>query len=238
MASYHVEIRSGKKGSAARHAAYIAREGQFGKKEDLLDTGYGNMPKEAEGNPKVFWNASDKCERANGAAYREWIVALPNELSLEQNRALVRKIVDALVGNKPYQHAIHRNVASLGEDANTHAHVMFSDRQPDEHDRPLDEMFARYNPVDPARGGRRKDSGGKTPLEIRMELTAKRKLVADLQNEILAAVGSSMRVDHRSLKERGIQREPERHLGQVAIKRMTAEQRAEYVTGRLSEPAG
>ena len=40
-----------------------------------------------------------------------------------------------------------------------------------------------------------KDSGGKTPLQLRQEVTATRKMVADTQNQALAAHGHDARVD-------------------------------------------
>ena len=80
MASFHHRIKSGKKGSAAEHAAYIARKGAFRARDDLLFSGSGNLPGWAEGDPNKFWRAGDKYERANGAVYREHEIALPDEL--------------------------------------------------------------------------------------------------------------------------------------------------------------
>lgn len=53
-------------------------------------------------------------------------------------------------------------------------------------ERTPDRTFSRYNPARPSEGGCRKDSGGKSPLELRQEVTARHKLVADTQNEVLA----------------------------------------------------
>ncbi|HBD39171.1 MAG TPA: plasmid mobilization protein, partial [Cupriavidus sp.] len=44
MASFHHCLKSGKKGTAANHAAYITRQGKHGHREDLVCTGHGNMP--------------------------------------------------------------------------------------------------------------------------------------------------------------------------------------------------
>ena len=60
MTSYHLEIKSGKKGSAEEHSKYILREGKYAKKEDLLYTAYGNMPEWADADPAAFWKAADK----------------------------------------------------------------------------------------------------------------------------------------------------------------------------------
>ncbi len=48
------------------------------------------------------------------------------------------------------------------------------------------------------------------------EVTKLRELAADIINEHLAAANADIRVDHRSFKERGIEREPTTHLGPAA----------------------
>lgn len=232
MASYHFEIKSGKKGAAAEHAKYILREGKYTKKNDLLATGCGNMPGWAEADPFAFWRAADRFERANGATYREMVIALPNELNTEQNLALTKRLVEDLVGNKPYQYAMHAPDAKLGEDANTHLHLMTSDRLPDGIARPPELTFMRSNPKFPERGGCKKDSGGKSPLQLRDDVIDKRKQVASIQNQMLADCEVDARVDHRSHKDRGIDRVPERRLGQARIRNMSAEERTDYVAAR------
>lgn len=232
MPSYHVEIKSGRKGTATEHARYIAREGKHSRRGDLLDTGFGNLPQWANNHPEVFWAAADKYERVNGAAYRELVIALPNEFSPEQCITCAERVVAKLIGNKPYQYAIHAPEASLGEASNTHLHAMYSDREPDGIDRPAEQTFGRYNPQKPERGGCRKDSGGRSPLELRDEVIARRKAVADIQNDMFAECGSSSRVDHRSHRERGISSRPERHLGPARIRRMSADEKAEFLATR------
>ena len=84
MASYHLTAKIGKKGKAAAHAAYIAREGKYSRRdryEDLEATASGNMPEWAAHNAAHFWTAADEHERVNGSAYREIEVALPRELT-------------------------------------------------------------------------------------------------------------------------------------------------------------
>ena len=82
MASYHFEIKSGRKGAAAEHCNYIGRQGRHGRRDDLLLSGYGNLPEWAGNNPRIYWAAADMYERANGATYREMIIALPQELDI------------------------------------------------------------------------------------------------------------------------------------------------------------
>ena len=131
MASFHHRVKSGKKGSAAVHAAYINRRGSFSTREDLVFSGSGNLPEWADGDPNKFWRAGDRYERANGAVYREHEIALPDELTGEQQHELVREMVDAMIGDKPYQYAVHANVSALEGNRNPHLHLMYSDRRPD-----------------------------------------------------------------------------------------------------------
>lgn len=120
----------------------------------------GNMPEWTEGTAATFWKAADAYERANGAAYREHVIALPNELSLEQNRALAVQLARELVGSKPFQIALHAPQGTLGGITNLHMHLMFSDRVPDGISRGPERMFARYNSERPEDGGCRKDRWG------------------------------------------------------------------------------
>lgn len=235
MASFHHRLKSGKKGTALEHGKYINRDGKkYSNREDLVATGFGNMPSWAQNDPSTFWKAGDMHERTNGAVYREHEVALPSELTLEQQKELVAELVPALIGNKPYQYAIHAPVAALGNgtDTNTHVHLMFSDREDDGIDRAPEQTFRRYNAKHPERGGRKKDSGGQNRLELRDRMIAMRKACADLQNTALAKHGHIARVDHRSLKDQGINRSPERHLGQARIRGMSKETRAHYSAQR------
>lgn len=233
MASFHHCIKSGKKGSAAGHGKYIWREGKkYENREDLIAAGHGNMPVWAQDDPSAFWKASDRYERANGAAYREHEIALPAELTREQQIELADQLVSGLTNNKPFQYAVHSPHSSLGDGENTHLHLMYSDRQDDGIERSPEQTFRRYNPQHPERGGRKKDSGGRNSMQIRDELIATRKKCADLQNAALAKYGHEARVDHRTLKAQGIARQPERHLGQARIRTMSPQDRERYVAQR------
>jgi hypothetical protein len=233
MASYHFSIKSGKKGTAREHAAYIERHGHYkNRDEDLIHSAHGNLPKWAGNDPNLFWKMADKHERANGAAYRESEIALPNELTSEKNIALVERMVRELVGNKPYQYAIHAPDGALGAISNPHVHLMYSDRLPDGIERAPEQMFARFNAKHPERGGCRKDSGGLTPLELRDKVIIMRKTIADIQNQALAESGHDVRVDYRSLREKGMQRQPERHLGASLIRSLSENEKAAYIAQR------
>lgn len=238
MASFHLSIKSGKKGTAKEHANYIARLGSHNKRGDLIAAGHGNLPTWANNNPEAFWQASDEHERKNGAAYRELEIALPDELQLEENHELVLQFAKEMLGSKPFQYAIHGPDAALnGDTKNTHVHLMFSDRADDGVERTAEQTFRRFNPKNPEAGGRRKDSGGKNRMMLRDEVVETRRLCAELQNAALAAAGHDARVDHRTLQEQGIDREPERHLGPAKVRNLTPEKKEAFLAKRSKKIA-
>lgn len=232
MASFHHHLKSGKKGTGALHAMYITRCGKFANRNDLIGTGYGNMPEWAKNDPQRFWRAADEYERANGAVYREHEIALPAELTHSQQLELVEELTRELVGKKPYQFAVHAPVSSLEGVSNTHLHLAFSDRLPDGIGRSPEQTFRRYNAKQPEIGGAKKGSGGKNRLELRDELIRIRSKCAELQNAALERHGHLARVDHRPLSQQGVERQPERHLGAARIRGMSIEERGQYVAGR------
>jgi hypothetical protein len=219
MASYHCTVKVGGKGRAGSHSDYIAREGKYSgseRYEDLEATGSGNMPAWAEHNPANFWKAADEHERANGATYREIEVALPRELTPEQRRELVEDFIKQELGDRhANQWAIHTPKAALDGGEQPHAHIMYSERKRDGIERDPDQYFKRYNGKAPERGGCQKDSAG-----TRERLEQTRELWAKVQNSHLERHGHQARVDHRSLAARGIEREPEKHIGGKGVRQL------------------
>jgi hypothetical protein len=215
MASFHCSVKPGAPSSAGKHSRYISRTGPYAsdsKKnalEDLKAAGCANMPSWAKADPTIFWDKSDQHERKNGTTYREAEFALPRELTLEQQIALVEDFIREQIGDRhAYQYGIHCPPAALEGGEQPHVHLMYSERVIDGIDRDPADYFKRYNAKNPERGGCRKDSAG--TLE---RLEATRKLCADIQNKHLAMAGRPERVDHRSLKDQGISRAPEPRVG-------------------------
>jgi hypothetical protein len=237
MANFHDCLKSGKKGTAANHAAYISRKGSYGGREDLIATGCGNMPSWADDDPICFWRAGDKHERQNGAVYREHEIALPTELTHDQQLDLIGKLIQGIANGKPYQWALHSPNSSLGEQKNPHLHLMYSDRIDDGIDRPPEQLFRRFNPEHPEQGGRKKDSGGKNRMILRDELIETRCKIAEQINVALEEHGHEARVDHRTLKARGVEREPERYLGPARLRHMTADEKTQVAAARKGNRA-
>ena len=231
MSFFRYGVQSCTRGNAVDHIRYITRQGCHASRSDLIHTEYGNMPAWAT-TPEEFWRAADTYERRNGVSLRQITVSLPNVLAQHEIVSLARKIACRLAGSKPCQMAVHSPIASLGNEPNPHVHIAICDRIPDGIERSPEQTFARYNPAHPEKGGRRKDSGGRTPTELRHHVLNEKHAVAGLQNEALERNGHSERVDPRSLKDQGITRPPERHLGQAKIRKMTPKQKQAVLAKR------
>ena len=238
MASYHLSVKTGGKGSASPHADYISREGKYAREKDsdLEHKESGNMPAWAAHKPSEFWKAADTSERANGCTYREIEIALPRELKPEQRLELVRDFVQQEIGDRhAYQFAIHNPKAAIAGGEQPHAHIMFSERINDGIHRDPEQYFKRANTKEPERGGAKKARFGETPTERKEYLVAQRERWADLQNKHLERYQHADRVDSRSLKAQGIDREPERHLGAGQVQRFDTEQLQSILARREAE---
>jgi len=238
MASYHLCVKTGGKGKAASHADYIVREGKYAREKDndLEHTESGNMPAWAAHKPSEFWKAADTFERANGCTYREIEIALPRELKPEQRLELVRDFVQQEIGDRhAYQFAIHNPRAAIEGGEQPHAHIMFSERLNDGIERDPQQYFKRANSKEPERGGAKKVRFGETPTERKEYLIAQRERWATLQNDHLERYQHSDRVDARSLKAQGLEREPERHFGVGQVRQFDHEQLHAVIERREAE---
>ena len=217
MATYHFSMKTGAKGMAAAHVCYIAREGQYRDRLDLEYAENGNMPEWAR-DPREFWRAADRYERANGVAYREIELALPRELNPEQRRELVIGFVDEHLGDDfPYTLAIHNTRAAIERGEQPHVHIQFSERKLDDIERGQELFFKRANRHAPELGGCAKDErwNGKDRAE---HLEVLRESWEEHVNRAYELALRPERVSCRSLEAQGIERERERHLGPALVR--------------------
>lgn len=202
--------RGGKKLSAVGKFDYNNRLGRWAKKHEgpLGFSESGNMPAWAKDDPRKFWEAADAHERANGALYFNAEFALPLDLATrEQQVAAARDYVRQIVGDKhPYSLTMHDNKG------NPHCDLMWTTSVLDGIERPPELFFKRAAPrgEDPARGGCRKINYD------RKGIAAMRASWTTVANRHLEAAGSNVRIDHRSYKDRGIDKAPGVHLGRKA----------------------
>ena len=147
--------------NAEEHLKYIERKEAFSRKveyEDLVYSEDRNMPEWAKENSNIFWKSSEIYERANGRTYSEFLIALPHELSNEENKELVDKFcMDTFGKSFVYSYGIHSKPSSEENIQNIHVHIMFCERKLDGIERPPEQFFKRYNPKYPERGGAAKD---------------------------------------------------------------------------------
>lgn len=236
MATYHLSIKSGKKGKATQHSDYIARKGASSKREDLVLHKVGNLPEWAGGSSRYFWKMADTHERKNGAAYREYELALPRELTLRQQETLIDDFIARNLKGKTFEVAIHVPNAALEGNPQAHSHIMFSDRMDDGIERLPNQHFLKFNSAYPERGGCKKDSGGKDKAMMREHAMELRRSWEEIQNTALARHGHIERVDCRSHRDRNINIEPERHLGACRVRRMSKEERDGVLAVRATHP--
>lgn len=138
---------------------------------------------------KILWNAVEKKERRKDAqTCREVEVSIPVELNQEQQLALVKKFVQT-------NFVKHGMVADIAfhklTSKNPHAHILLTMRELS-----LD-GFDNKN-----RNWNNKDW-----------LKSWRESWQQHANQALYSSGSTSRIDHRSLKEQGINKQASQHLG-------------------------
>ena len=186
----------------------------------------------------AFWNAVEKVEKSDNAQLsRTWEIALPHELTIEQNIELAKQYAQSLVdtdGMPAVQIAIHQ------KQGNIHAHIMAPMRDIDKNGKwlpkeqkklRLDENGNRIPILDENGNQKYRERKGKgrellweretIPTKNwndRQYMTEWRKRCADMQNQKLAEYGHDVRVSHLSYKAGGIDKIPQKHLGYEAYK--------------------
>jgi ATP-dependent exoDNAse (exonuclease V) alpha subunit len=152
----------------------------------------------------TLWNAAEKAEhQSNSRVAREYLVALPPELSAEKRvtlaRTFSREIADRY--NVAVDLAIHAPRPE-GDPRNFHAHLLTTTRE------------VTPDGLGPKTG---LDRSGEARSELglpkaRQEFANLRARWAELTNEALREANVEARVDHRSLEAQGIDREPRPQL--------------------------
>lgn len=149
----------------------------------------------------TLWNAAEHAGlRCNSRLAREWLVFLPQELAPDQRRQLVQGFARELADR--YRAAVDVCVHEPRPGAdprNHHAHLLMTTREvtPD--------GLGERTRLEVS--GRERFLKG-IPGSSRDDYLAVRARWAEHTNGALERAGLSHRVDHRSLKDRGIDREP------------------------------
>ncbi|MBB6469410.1 Ti-type conjugative transfer relaxase TraA [Aminobacter lissarensis] len=161
------------------------------------------------GAAEAFWNVVEVFEKREDAQFaKEFIVALPVELSKEQNIALMRQfVVEQVLARGQVADWVYHD-----EPGNPHVHLMTTLR-------PLTEKAfgSKKIAVTGDDGEVLRTKAGKIQYRLwageKQEFLEQRNGWLDLQNQHLALAGLEVRVDGRSYAERGIELEPTAHIG-------------------------
>lgn len=192
MAIYHLSHKSvGRSthaaGTAGAHADYITRATAC----DLLIGEHMPIPDVgSRGGPARKWlDEQEAADRKNARVIDKLTLALPHELNPEQQVQLVRDFANSMTnGEAPYLAAFHR----LGKDAsNQHCHLILRDRH--------------------VETGKRVWGN-----EKRKTTEVMREKWEQVCNDALEQIPNATRIDRRTLKVQGIEREPQKHAGPVA----------------------
>ena len=236
--SFHFSVNiisRGKGKSAVASAAYISGEKiknewdgvthDYTKKQGVISKEIflpDHAPKEYK-DRKTLWNSVELFEKnSNAQLARNFIISLPKELSIEENK----KMIEEYVQNNFVKEGMIVDLAIHDEsregNQNIHAHIMTIVR-PINEDGTWGQKSKKEYILD-EKGEKVLNKNGK-PKTRKVELTTWndkgnvekwRENFSDLCNEYLAKNKIEKRVDHRSFKRQGIKQIPTIHLGASA----------------------
>lgn len=177
-------------GTAGAHLRYVSREGA----QPLVEAHVIPLDPIAA---RTWMDREEHAARVNARVADKLRIAIPRELSEVQRVELVRDFVRGLTGDRvPWLFAIHQH----GDDAhNPHAHIVLRDRDIETGKRVL-----RLS--DSARD---RERAGLEPKAVEWV----RERWEHYANAALERAGHDVRIDRRTLKAQGIDREPTIHIG-------------------------
>lgn len=224
MAIYHCSTKPISRSTGRSSVAAAAyRSGQqlvddrTGQKHDFTKkrgVEYTNIitPHDIEVSRAELWNAAEETEnRKDARTAREWLVALPDELTHQQRIDLVNQFGRSLSNRygAAIDIAIHKPDKG-GDQRNYHAHILMTTREVHAVDNRL--QLGAKTSLELSNTKREKLGLCRTDDEIKII----REAWASHTNEALERAGKSERIDHRSNAVRGIEHEPTIHEGVTA----------------------
>lgn len=212
MAIYHLSVKtfSRSKGQSATaavayragakiHCDHERRDHDYSKKRDVIHSEIF-LPPDAPSwatDRQQLWNEVERAEkRKNSTVAREFEVALPNELNEQQRIALVQDFAKQIVARHgcAVDAHLHDDKGSYKSKENQHAHIMLSTRRLEP-----EGFTKKTRELDEKKSG---------------EVVYWREQWAKTANEHLREYG--IEIDHRSLKDQGLEREPTIKMGAAA----------------------
>ncbi len=177
-------------GTAGAHVRYIARE------DAATHVEAAHMPDDPQA-ARTWMDGYERDARKNARLMTKVRIALPRELTREQNAALVRDFIAGLTGGRIPSFAV---IHDRGKDRfNPHAHIVLIDRDIETGKRAL---RLTDSPKDRVKAGL--PENGVVWIRERWERDA---------NRALEQAGHAARIDRRSLAAQGIDREAQIHIG-------------------------
>lgn len=225
MAIFHASTKSISRSAGRSAVAAIAyrtacrlvdeRTGQvhdYTRKGGVLSTEI-LLPDGGSAERNALWNAAEAAEKRKDArTAREWVIALPSELDAQQRQELAVGFGIELATR--YGVAVDLAIHAPdheGDNRNHHAHILTTTRQV-QRDESGALVLGKKAVIELSDRDRRALGLG----AIGEEITAVRKLWEQTANRALEQAGRAERIDARSLKAQGIDREATRHMGPSA----------------------
>ncbi|WP_298974688.1 MobQ family relaxase [uncultured Psychrobacter sp.] len=212
MAIYHLSVKTFSRSNgqsaiaavayragAKIHCEHERRDHDYSKKRDVIHSEIflpPNAPSWATDRQQL-WNEVERAEkRKNSTVAREFEVALPNELNEQQRIALVQDFAKQIVARHgcAVDAHLHDDKGSYKSKENQHAHIMLSTRRLEP-----EGFTKKTRELDEKKSG---------------EVVYWREQWAKTANEYLREYG--IEIDHRSLKDQGLEREPTIKMGVAA----------------------
>jgi hypothetical protein len=149
----------------------------------------------------ILWNAAEHAARyRNARLARDWLVLLPSELTAQQRAQLVRTFATELADKYRCAIDVCIHLPRPGADSRSHhAHMLMTTREV------TPEGLGRRTNMELS--GRERRQFGLTG-STKDDYLAIRERWAQVTNDALRQAGLDMRIDHRSYKDQGVNREP------------------------------
>lgn len=172
----YVRVTAGQKSkghTAKAKVDYILRQGAFKAKGGLVASGAGHLPPGFK-HHRQYWQKTDAHERANSVAFREFLIDLPDHLSMPEAVKLAEKMAEHISRNPEndapltYQYAVH---ADPETGHGRHLHLVVSERCFDGVERTPELFFKQQNNKgrNPEKGGAPKLPNNFTALKNRTD---------------------------------------------------------------------
>lgn len=194
-------VQKSKGHSAAAKIQYIERTGRYKNKPGLVASGRGNLP-EGFDNFHQFWQLADQHERANSVTAREFMIDLPDHVSMKDALKIARTyakqttICTETDRPLPYSWAVHADENGHGR----HMHLVVSERVIDGIERDPATFFKQQIKKTPKRGGAPKLTNTASSLKKRTERV--KSFIQLVTNHVLEKAGLDITVDFkRTVKE-------------------------------------